>query len=202
MSAAAAAADPAALRDMAAAAAADARRRSSAAAASSSSSSPSSADPRYSRRPVLPRHELPLDLLLHPTSPSGTIAAAEASRASCARARRDAFSAPAREGFLMLQAAAIPLAVFAYGVAQSDGFCRGEWDRYWTHVPRVRLPQLRARGQFGQLAGTRIVFMRELDDMLRATTRWIGRTPPALRPRPKGPPGSGAAPPMPPPKDW
>jgi hypothetical protein len=198
MSAASTTADPAALLDMAAAAAADDERRATAAAAAAPSSSQPS---RYSRRPTLPRHELPLDLLLHPSPSSPEDLRAEASRASCARARRDAFEAPRREALLMLQAAALPVAVWAYGLAQSDSFCRGDWDRYWTHVPRVRLPQLRARGQFGQLEGTRIVFMRELDSVLRATTRWIGRTPPALRPRPKGPPG-GPNPPMPPPRDW
>lgn len=195
----AAAADPAALQDMAAAAAAAAERRAAAAASPPSTS-------RYSRRPTLARHELPLDLLLlSPPPPSnggdGARRHCEASRASCARARRDAFVAPWREAALLLQGAAVPLAVFAYGVAQGDAFCRGELDRYWTHVPRVRLPQLRARGQFGVLAGGRGVFMREVDDVLRATTRWLGRTPPHLRSKPKGVPG-GPTPPVPPPKDW
>jgi hypothetical protein len=189
-------ADPAALLDMAdaaAAAAAAAERRATAAAAASSSS----------RYPTLPRHQLPLDLLLAPR-PSETQDPDQlrnrASAASVARARRDLFVAPGREIGLMLQAASIPLLIFAYGVAVNDDFCKGHWDRYWTHVPRVRTPQLR-HGAFGVLQGGRSVLMRELDGFLRRTTRQYGRLPPHLRPRPKGGPGQ-PPPPMPPPKDF
>lgn len=192
-------ADPAALLDMAAEQARREERAAAAAAASSSSSSSASPSSRYARAATVPRHALPLDLLLAPRPTSAELAA-EASRASAARARRDLFTAPRREATLMLQAAAIPLAIFAYGVAANDPFCAGLWDRYWPRLPRVRLPQLRP-SPMGNLEGGRQIMFSEADNFLRATTRHLGRLPAHLRPRPKGPPGV-PPPPTPPVQDW
>jgi hypothetical protein len=195
----AAAADPAALLDMAAAAEQkqqQARRAPPTAAAAASAA-------RYARAPApIPRHQLPLDLLLAPLPAENDPEhlRRQASAASTARARRDLFVAPKKELALMLQAAALPLAIFAYGVAANDDFCKGHWDRYWTHVPRVRTPALR-HGAFGVLQGGRGQLMMRLDGFLRATTRQYGRLLPHLRPRPKGAPGQ-PPPPMPPPKDF
>jgi len=203
-------ADPAALADMAAGAAEWARRRDARAAAAGAAS-PSSLSPlppppppppgRYARRTPVARDALPLDLLLHPRPnfPSGL----EASPASCARARRDLWAAPGREAALMAQAALFPLAVWAYGAAVSSGdsMARWQWDRYWPSVPRVRLPQLRS-GKHGVIAGSRTVFFNEADEFLRSSSRWIGRLPPWMRPKPPGGAPGAPRPPVPPPKDY
>lgn len=123
---------------------------------------PASADaPSTSgRRFVIPRNEIPVELLVARHNPRQAPTSTLCSTAELRQAHRDAAWAGKREHVLAAAAAGFHLALFAWNLA-FWGFEGMPPDRYWPDNPRIKLG-LRP-GRYGHMAGAKRLWYSYLE---------------------------------------
>ncbi|WIA08061.1 hypothetical protein OEZ85_007527 [Tetradesmus obliquus] len=104
------------------------------------------------RRITMPRHELPLELLVARHDPRRVPASALCSTAELRQVRRNADWAMKREHVLAAAAAGFHLALFAWNLA-FWGFEGMPPDRYWPDNPRIKMGIV--PGRYGNMHGAK-----------------------------------------------
>lgn len=104
------------------------------------------------QRLCIPKHKLPLDLLVVRHNPQQLGPSVVTSASDIRRINRDVGWAQKREGLLAAAAAGLHLTLFAYNLA-FWGFEGRPPDRYWPSNPRIRM-QVRPRN-YGYLEGSK-----------------------------------------------
>lgn len=112
------------------------------------------------RRFVIPRNEIPVELLVARHDPRKVPASALCSNAELRQARSDAVWAGKREHLLAAAAAGFHVALFAWNLA-FWGFEGMPPDRYWPDNPRIKLG-LRP-GRYGHMAGAKKLWYTYLE---------------------------------------